>query len=150
MDHSMDDKQIEIRSALEQQIAAEINMGITLSADPTNANLPDLAMRITTISSPWFARSCQICKDKFREGDQVRLCPDCGEAFHDDNQYLLDCWQKKFGKGAICKEGGPDRFSDHGGDLPRCEFSWSSSADKKIWYPSAESTPSQNSPAALL
>jgi hypothetical protein len=150
MNRSINDKQIYTKSALKQQIAAEVELGITLSADPLNANLPDLAIRVTTISSPWFARTCQICKDKFREGDQVRLCPNCGETFHDDNQYSLHCWQKKFAGGAICKEGGPDRFSEIGSDLPRCDFSSSSPAGVEILYPSSENASSYGSPAALL
>src|SRR5215472_9956684 len=135
------DKQTSPKSALKQQISAEVELGMALSADPVNANLPDLAIRITTINSPWFARTCQICRDKFREGDQVRLCSNCGEAFHDDNQYGLDCWQKKFASGAICKEGGPDRFNESGRSLPRCEFSCPSLLDSEASTLSVDNTP---------
>jgi hypothetical protein len=151
MNRSTNDKQTYPKSALKQQIGAEVELGIALSADPVNANLPDLAIRITTINSPWFARTCRICKDKFREGDQVRLCPDCGEAFHDDNQYSLHCWPKKFADGAICTEGGPDRFNESSSGLPRCEFSCSSSfTDVGTSIPSSAMASSHNSPAALL
>src|SRR5215472_15840546 len=134
----INDKQTYPKSFLKQQIDAEVELGIALSADPVNANLPDLAVRITTINSPWFARTCRICKDKFREGDQVRLCPNCSEAFHDDNQYSLHCWQKKFAGGAICKEGGPDRFNESGSGLLRCEFSYTSPAVIETSTPSSE------------
>src|SRR5579859_2170972 len=150
MNRSSNDKQSYPKSALKQQISAEVELGIALSADPANANLPDLAIRVTTINSPWFARTCRICKDKFREGDQVRLCPDCGEAFHDDNQYSLHCWQKKFAGGAICKEGGPDRFNEGGSGLPRCEFSGASPADLEALTTTSERASSHSSPAALL
>lgn len=150
----MNDKQTYPKSALKQQIEAEVELGIALSADPTNANLPDLALRITTVNSPWFGHTCPMCKDKFRDGDQVRLCPNCGDAFHDDNQYDLHCWQKKFAHGAICKEGGPDRFNENGSDLPRCEFSYPSPTDVETSIPSPEkaleNAPSYSSPAALL
>ncbi|HEX3641172.1 MAG TPA: hypothetical protein VHV10_07770 [Ktedonobacteraceae bacterium] len=56
MNRSTNDKQTYPKSALKQQIGAEVELGIALSADPVNANLPDLAIRITTINSPWFAR----------------------------------------------------------------------------------------------
>lgn len=150
MNHSLNDKQIYHKSSLKQQIGAEVELGLALSADPVNANLPDLVIRITTINSSWFARTCQICRDRFREGDQVRLCPNCGEALHDDNQYDLHCWQKKFANGAICKEGGPDRFNESGASLPRCEFSSPSlpSIEKSTLSPGK--VPSHGSPPALL
>jgi len=110
-------------SVLKQQLRTELESGIALSADPVNAGLPELAIRVTTVNSPWFARTCRICGDKFREGDQVRLCPRCGESYHDDNQYNLYCWQKKFADGGVCKAGNADdRFSEQ---LEQCDFTWS-------------------------
>ena len=111
-------------NSLKQQLQAEIEMGIALSADPANAGLPDLAIRMTTMNSPWFARTCRVCSDKFREGDQVRLCPKCGEPYHDDNQYGLHCWDKNFAAGGICKGGQfDDRFDETGENPPGCGFS---------------------------
>lgn len=104
-----------------QCLRKEIETGIGLAADPINANLPDDAPRLTTIHSPWYSRTCRVCKHKFREGDWVRLCPLCGEPYHDDPQYGLYCWQEKFAGGQICTEGGLDRFS--GLAIDRCEFS---------------------------
>lgn len=150
MNRSINDKQSYPKPALKQQISAEVELGIALSADPVNANLPDLAIRVTTLNSPWFARICQVCKDRFREGDRVRLCPNCEDAFHDDSQYDLHCWHKKFAGGAICKEGGPDNFNEGGGSLPRCEFSYSSLSHIETPIPAFDKTSSHNSPAALL
>ncbi len=110
-------------SALKQYIRDEMNLGIAMAADPDNADLPELTIRTTTINSPWYTRTCQICKHKFREGDQVRLCPRCAEAYHDDNQYGLHCWQKKFEAGEICTPGGIDRFTEQ--EIPGCDFTWS-------------------------
>lgn len=154
MNRPINDKPTYPKSVLKQQISIEVELGIALSADPVNANRPDLDLRITTLNSPWFARTCRICKDKFREGDQVRLCPNCSEPFHDDKQYSLHCWQKKFAAGAICKEGRqegePDRFNESGRGIPRCEFSCSSPADIDTSLPSSEKASSHSSPAALL
>src|SRR5579871_2051513 len=98
------------KSAHYQQINAEIKYGIDMAADPVNANLAELAHRTTTINSPWFARTCRVCNDNFREGDLVRLCPDCSEPYHDDGQFGLDCWKQKFAGGAICRESEDERF----------------------------------------
>ncbi len=110
-------------SAPAKYLRDEIEIGIHMADDPANANLPDLAPRVTTINSPWYARTCRVCKHKFREGDRVRLCPQCDEPYHDDEQYELHCWQKKFASGQVCTEGGIDRFS--GLEIPRCDFTYS-------------------------
>jgi hypothetical protein len=102
-----------------------MDAGLALAADPANANLPDLEIRVTSIHSPWYGQTCHVCRDKFREGDQVRLCPRCGKPYHDDSQYNLRCWHKRFAGGRICTEGGADRFSEGGRVVPRCEFSFS-------------------------
>jgi hypothetical protein len=95
---------------------------MAMAVDPANANLPDLAIRTTTINSPWYARTCRVCRDKFREGDRVRLCPRCGEPYHDDRQYDLHCWQEHFVGGRKCTEGGPDRFNESGREIPSCDY----------------------------
>jgi hypothetical protein len=84
-------------------VREEIDIGIAGSRDPANANLPELASRTTTIYSPWYMRSCSYCKHKFRDGDLVRLCPACTRGYHDDEQYRLFCWQKRFSDGAVCR-----------------------------------------------
>ncbi len=113
------------KSAHYQQINAEIKYGIDMAADPVNANLAELAHRTTTINSPWFARTCRVCNDNFREGDLVRLCPDCSEPYHDDGQFGLDCWKQKFAGGAICRESEDERFIKAVQESRRCQFSWS-------------------------
>lgn len=158
MNCSINNKQTYLKSALKQQIDADMQVGVALSADPTNANLPDLVLRTTTINSLWFGQTCRICKDKFREDDLVRLCPSCNEPFHDDNQYSLACWQKNFAAGAICKEGTfDDRFSQNGRGLKRCEFSltYPSAADRHLTFSQEEKhlqeeKHSHGSPAVLL
>ncbi len=70
-------------------IRGELDQGKAESLDPDNAGLKDLALRRTTIYSPWYTRLCPGCKHKFREEDKVRLCPQCGHAWHDDSQYSL-------------------------------------------------------------
>lgn len=160
MSRSIGEKPTHSTSTLKGLIGVEMQKGITLSADPLNANLPDLSPRMTTIHSAWFGQICRVCKDKFREGDQVLLCPKCSEPFHNDSRYNLNCWQKKFSTGAKCKEGAvDDRFDQGGSDVERCDFSLSSaySAASNI-LPSApvamdglvEMKPLQRSPDALL
>jgi hypothetical protein len=92
-----------LRSNLEQHIHAELELGIKMAGDPANTSLPELALRVTSINSVWFTQMCRVCKDKFREGDYVRVCPTCSEPYHDDQQYDLYCWQKHFAAGAMCK-----------------------------------------------
>ena len=104
------------------RLNAELAAGEAASVDPLNANLPPLARRITTLRSPWFARYCKVCGDKLREGDRVRLCPDCGEPYHDDPRFGLFCWQRQFSTGCTCNPGGEDRFSDNPEPAPPCGF----------------------------
>lgn len=87
-------------------LRSEAEAGAAQARDPANANVPDLGLRITTLHSAWFTRRCRVCLDKFREGDQVRLCPKCHDAFHDDDQYHLRCWSHRFSPGNRCG-GGP-------------------------------------------
>ncbi|MCP4661422.1 MAG: hypothetical protein GY856_38960 [bacterium] len=108
------------RSALRTELRAELDAGIVMAADPDNANLPELARRVTTIHSRWYTRTCRECKLKFREGDQVRLCPECGEPYHDDPQYELHCWQRHFQGGRRCTEGGTDRFDER--EIRACNY----------------------------
>lgn len=134
-------------SALNREIRAEIELGLTLSADPTNAGLPELAIRITTIHSPWFARACRVCGDKFRDSDRVRLCPRCGEPYHDDDQYDLHCWRKHFANGGMCKEGRvDDRFSEQ---VERCEFRWSQPLPEETAATSGEEGPPPHTPPSV-
>jgi hypothetical protein len=106
---STHDRGTDLRACLR----AEADLGIDMASDPVNANLPDLYLRVTTLHSRWFSRRCRVCHDKFREGDQVRLCPACKDAYHDDGQYGLDCWRRQFAGGGKCKEGARP-----------CDFSW--------------------------
>lgn len=106
------------KSGLQKLLGLEADLGIAMAADPLNANLPDLHLRVTSLNSAWFARTCKECKDTFREGDQVRLCPKCGEPFHDDGQFSLHCWQQHFAGGKPCKEKGDPRF----GATTACDF----------------------------
>ena len=101
-----------------------------MAKDPVNANLPDLAIRMTTVYSPWYARTCAVCKHKFREGDMVRVCPKCSQPYHEDGQYGLHCWHKHFDSGRICTRGGVDRFSEAQREIPRCEYVWPESSEK--------------------
>ncbi len=97
---------------LKQRLRHEIDVGIALAADPANANLPELAIRVTTGHSPWYTQTCKVCEHKFREGDEVRLCPECGEPYHDDDQYDLHCWTGHFTDAGGCKGS-------------RCDYAWS-------------------------
>ena len=76
--------------------------GIEQSKDKTNAILPEFSLRKTTLDSSWFLEKCKICKNYFREDDLVRLCPKCGEAFHDDKNYNLYCWELQLENGQQC------------------------------------------------
>lgn len=118
-------------SGLYDRIRDELSAGVEMAADPTNANLPALSLLTTTINSPWYARTCGVCQDKFRETDQVRVCPRCGEAYHDDHQYDLHCWQTHFAGGKVCTEGGEDRFSGESRQIPRCDYSWNGQLPKE-------------------
>ncbi len=107
---------------IKKVLREQFQNGRGMAEDPLNANLPALALRVTTIHSPWFTETCKVCKQKFREGDQVRLCPRCGRPFHDDLQYDLHCWHNYFAKGCVCTPGGPDRYSDDEIEIERCEY----------------------------
>lgn len=89
-------------TGLSRQLRAEFEQGISMSADPENANLPVTAIRVTTIHSRWYMLTCKVCRDRYREADRVRLCPACGEPYHDDDQYDLHCWQTHFVSGKNC------------------------------------------------
>jgi hypothetical protein len=99
-----------------------MDAGLKMAADPANANLPELALRITTLHSAWYMDTCRVCRNKFREGDRVRLCPRCGRPHHDDAQFNLSCWQDHYGDGGICTEGRIDRF--HGHEIEACSYRW--------------------------
>ena len=120
------------QTALQESLRAEFDVGISMAADPENARLPDLALRITSLHSPWYKKTCPVCLDKFREGDRVRLCPECGKPYHDDRQYGMHCWQKHFTGGHICTEGGEDRFADPPRSIPRCDFTWASNTPETL------------------
>lgn len=109
-------------TALKAQLRAQFELGKRAAQDPANAELPELYLRTTTIYSPWFTLTCPECQHTFREGDKVRLCPECGQAYHDDAHYGLHCWQQHFAGGRVCKRGGYDFFSEM--DQPGCAFTW--------------------------
>lgn len=105
-----------------EMIRQELELGASAAKDPDNAGLPDLAPRTTTIYSPWYTRICPECKLKFREEDRVRICPSCGQAYHDDHQYNLHCWQKHFANNGICKKA--DRDPITGEARSGCRYQW--------------------------
>nr|VFJ50746.1 MAG: hypothetical protein BECKFM1743C_GA0114222_1008810 [Candidatus Kentron sp. FM]VFJ50779.1 MAG: hypothetical protein BECKFM1743A_GA0114220_1008710 [Candidatus Kentron sp. FM]VFK08765.1 MAG: hypothetical protein BECKFM1743B_GA0114221_1008010 [Candidatus Kentron sp. FM] len=90
------------QGTLTSLLRRDLELGIAMAEDPDNAGLPDLAIRVTTMHSPWFSRTCRVCRDKFREGDLVRLCPRCGEPYHDDGQYALHCWKRRMEEKGGC------------------------------------------------
>ncbi len=110
------------KASFNTRLREEMNSGLKMAADPTNANLPSLALHVTTLHSVWFMRTCRGCKNKFREGDLVRLCPHCGQAYHDDPQFNLSCWHDQFEKKQVCTEGGIDRFSEQ--KIKACNYQW--------------------------
>ena len=59
--------------SLKEMLRGELMFGEKMAEDPVNANLPDLAVRVTTIYSPWYAQGCKVCHHKFREGDCLRI-----------------------------------------------------------------------------
>ncbi|MDX9956170.1 MAG: hypothetical protein RBT75_18880 [Anaerolineae bacterium] len=109
-------------TALKAQLREQFEQGKRAAQDPANAELPELCLRTTTIYSRWFTLTCPECKHTFREEDKVRLCPECGQAYHDDAQYGLHCWQQHFAAGRECKPGGFDPFTEI--DLPGCSYQW--------------------------
>lgn len=119
----------------------EIDAGLAASRDPNNAGLPDLMPRTTTMYSPWYTRTCPECKHKFREGDRVRLCPVCEQAYHDDNQYNLHCWQRHFANGQICTETRLDPITDV--HRPGCTYRWSGELPEEAHHKDAAHHPSR-------
>ncbi|MCP4405247.1 MAG: hypothetical protein GY801_49100 [bacterium] len=115
-------KQTRSETPLGAGIRQELLLGMDISRDPDNAGLPDLFARITTMYSPWFNRTCPECKLKFREDDRVRLCPACGQAYHDDVQYELHCWMKHFRDENVCKEARYDQISEN--YQQGCGYQW--------------------------
>lgn len=109
-------------TGLRRQLRAELQQGILMSADPENANLSALAIRATTIHSRWYTLTCKVCRDKFREADRVRLCPECGEPYHDDAQYDLRCWQAHFTGGKNCLGLSPSSAVGPGEPIAPCPF----------------------------
>lgn len=120
MPTQLTDSSLRSHSPLQALLAGELDRGIALAADPVNASLGALVLRVTSIQSRWFARTCRGCFDKFREGDQVRLCPVCHEAYHDDPQYALNCWRAHFREGRMCRPTGDARFACG----PPCLYVW--------------------------
>ena len=80
------------KSSLERKIEAQFKKGFRVARDPHNSLLPDNALKQTTIYSDWYTKECTECKLVFREEDQVRVCPKCGDAYHEDLRYNLACW----------------------------------------------------------
>ncbi len=115
----------EYESRFMHHLRQEMAAGVSMAKDPDNADLPALAIRTTTRYSPWFMSSCSVCHNKFREGDYVRLCPQCDKAYHDDSQFELHCWQDRFADEQQCTQGGKDRFSEQ--KIEPCTFRWSGS-----------------------
>lgn len=111
-------RETRLRAKLRQQI----DSGLAISRDPGNAILPELSARTTTIYSPWYVRTCRRCKDKFREGDRVRLCPLCQYAYHDDDQFRLRCWQEQFADGGVCRKARYDPIAE--GYDAGCPYQW--------------------------
>lgn len=108
---------------LSELLRDEMLAGIEMASDPLNAGLALLLRRQTTLESAWFAASCGYCHLKVREGDWVRVCPDCGQAYHDDERYEFDCWRRKVATGEVCKVGGVDEFDEDVVE-PSCDYVW--------------------------
>ncbi|MCW2247728.1 hypothetical protein M2352_003362 [Azospirillum fermentarium] len=130
---------------LSKILRVEVDHGIAATGDPRNANLPALALRVTTTHSEWYAGTCCHCHHMFREGDRVRVCPDCGSAYHDDERFGLQCWSAWFQGHRQCREERYDHFNEE--TIPACTFrpSETSSADAGPETPRGPERP----PAAL-
>ncbi len=109
---------------LKTLMISEFHAGLDLARDPQNADLPPLAVRVTTIYSPWFTRACPVCRFKFREGDRVRLCPQCEQAYHDDDPSHLHCWRIHFKDGGPCRAAARDHRFSCSGKIDGCDFRW--------------------------
>jgi len=94
------------KNPLKQRMIQEIELGKKDAQDPENATLDELYIRKTSIYSPWFQMQCPECEFQFRENDRVRLCPSCGQAYHDDSQFHLHCWHQHFKENNVCKKSG--------------------------------------------
>jgi hypothetical protein len=115
-------KETHHETLLRAKLRQEIDTGIVTSRDPANADLPKDAVRTTTMYSAWYVRSCPECKQRFRDGDGVRLCLSCEQAYHDDELYQLYCWHEHFKSGRVCREARFDPITevhDQG-----CPYQW--------------------------
>lgn len=109
-------------SPFQARLRAEFQAGLASSRDPQNADLPELALRTTTLYSRWFTQICPVCRQTFREGDQVRICPKCGRVYHADAQYHLLCWQQHFANDQPCMVARINPFDN--APIPGCDFRW--------------------------
>ena len=91
MPKSKNEKENRFLTPIEKQIKKQIGKGIEIANDPLNASKSDLAIRVTTYTSPWYTKECSVCSFKFREEDRVRICPNCEKAYHADNRSVLNC-----------------------------------------------------------
>ncbi|MDM8515086.1 hypothetical protein QUF76_02715 [Desulfobacterales bacterium HSG16] len=122
LNSSHKDKTHKDKNSLKTRLSREIQTGIDSAKDSENADLPDLAIRTTTMYSKWYTRHCPTCKLKFREQDQVRLCPQCSQAYHDDDQYNLRCWERHFANERNCKNDSHDPINEV--DRKGCYYKW--------------------------
>jgi hypothetical protein len=111
------------------RLREEMEAGMSASRDPANAGQPDLSVRVTTIYSPWYTRTCPVCKNKFRDDDSVRLCPLCEQAYHDDDSYHLHCWQERFQIQGVCKVSRYDQILEV--EEQGCNYRWSGTFPQK-------------------
>ncbi len=136
---------------MRDELRAALDAGLSLANDPRNADRPRLGRRVTTTYSPWYTRTCGVCQLKFREGDRVRLCPECDEPYHDDDTHDLHCWQRHFSGGGPCRESGKDRFSER--EIPPCTFVWDGRFPDDAGAPEDEArqdAPVRHGPSAAL
>jgi len=101
-----------MKSVLLKELFHEFNQGLLAAKDPENAYLPRDARRKTTLYSDWFTRKCPECGLDFREGDMVMLCPKCLQAYHSDDYFSLNCWDKHFSNGQVCRDAVYDHFDN--------------------------------------
>ena len=97
--------------SLINSLKKEFDEGLLAAKDPENAYLPKDANRKTTKYSDWFPLTCPECKHEFRLGDIVRLCPFCGQAYHNDDKHHLYCWTNHFSNKKPCREPFDDKFN---------------------------------------
>ena len=146
--------QAQSESPLKRLLRAATSSGIDWANDPVNAGLPDLVSRVTTIYSRWYARTCLACYDRFREGDRVRLCPRCHEAYHDDAQSGLHCWEKRFQSGGRCGAVVGDAragiVAGGAAALLDCCYTWDGRLPREPSHRAAQDGSSRESPPALL